>query len=465
MKFVAANGRNRRPPYEVIARLLAQPYGGAAAVQQSITSANLWRGFPLTSIQLGTVNRNADFGPEHTLYDISKAKDGATKRSFTPPDLSAASQATASTATATAVTANTSITTTAAETIEEFPHTAILCFDNRRKGICLKIKKKGRTTTVRMHLRTIENIYWSNSTTILPNPSSPTSTKGKNGGKNAEGRGSTASNINPLAFRKRDAAPAMIPPLIEGLNDDDDEDNNNNGNKTEDDLPAPSGTDADIDDDDDESFVPEHDVLIRLSQPFVLEELDPGRNCGGLTRLVELQSKPHITPYCFTDVWISGPNLLEPLKAMAKLYNTPVPWEQHIHRSSARRYRQAALEDVEDRLMEMPIPLAFQYQVGELGPYSFVMVVVGKYGGLTLNNISPFHVTPLLCIGCAFRYLVTYLGLNSLTTKSLSHHSFLFLLPAPQHLLFRIALLPHLHHRNCFQIAYSTQKSFCKRLI
>lgn len=108
--------------------------------------------------------------------------------------------------------------------------------------------------------------------------------------------------------------------------------------------------------------IPEaQDVIIRLSQPLILEKKDTTTNIRH--RLSELPSKPHISPYCFNTIFISGYNLVETLESMSKMYGTPMPWELHLQRSSWRRYRLSALRMVEEKMQDMPLALAFQYQV------------------------------------------------------------------------------------------------------
>lgn len=173
------------------------------------------------------------------------------------------------------------------------------------KGMSVRILKREKIVTFRMNIRTIEQICWSPSSAPPP----------------------------PPAFRPHP-------------------------------YPAPGNTAAGSkghDEDINEDHLEPQDVIIRLSQPFVLEQFT--RATSYAARLSELPSKAHISPYCFNTIYISGYNLVEALESMAKLFNSPYPWELHLRKSGWRRYTSTALKLVEDKMKTMPIPMAFQYQV------------------------------------------------------------------------------------------------------
>lgn len=179
------------------------------------------------------------------------------------------------------------------------------------KGMYIRIIKPDKILTFRMAIRTIEQICWSPSSSPAP----------------------------PEAFRPR--PPRRQPPRsTTTLNKLKDEEDIN------------------------EDYLEPQEVIIRLSQPFILEQSN--RETGKRLRLSELSSKPHISPYCFTCIYISGYNLVETLESMAKIFNSPFPWELQIQKSNWRRYTSAALKKVEEKIKDMPLPFAFQYQVSSL---------------------------------------------------------------------------------------------------
>jgi hypothetical protein len=280
------------------------------------TADALWRGFPINLIQLGTVNRNAEYVSEHTVFDITR--DGVVpssvsdtpqmlqdiefegsrypkrqRRNFRPP---------------------------------RAPRASIL-FDGRKKSLCLKIERDDTITLFRMNLRTIEQISWSPSSSFSPSPP-------------PEASSPIRRDDNSFQRRANDS----------GFNDNDE------------------NTDPPV----------YHDVLIRLTQPFVIEQTV--RTTRAQRRLHILPSKPHITPHCLSDIWISGPNLVSTLESMSNLYNTPHPWELPLVKSVWRRYRRKTIILLEQKFKEMSLNLASQYHVRHVLHFSSITCSVSKYG-------------------------------------------------------------------------------------
>lgn len=303
LKFAPANKKNIIP-LEAIRRLLAVPYGGKQTIIREQTADSLRRGTNLHLFQLGTINRDAEFATEHTVYDANKvpmapASTPIRHQNGRKPDKRPRPT--------------------------EYPeYRCIIGCEPGFRGMYVRILKKEKTMTFRMNIRTIEQICWSPSSSAPP----------------------------PEAWlpRKHKQKTVLAKPIPKKSDDDDGD---------ADYLTAEDGFDEEDDFDDD---LPEaQDVIIRLSQPLVLEQTI--RTTNHRTRLSAIPSKPHISPYCFTTLFISGYNLVETLQSMSSMYNSPIPWELHIQKSSWRRYQSNALRLVAEKLKTMSIALAFQYQV------------------------------------------------------------------------------------------------------
>ncbi|KAK9900462.1 RdRP-domain-containing protein [Cystobasidium minutum MCA 4210] len=334
MKFVLAGGgggsssggdkpKLRTIPAQTIRRLLDAPYQckqhHSLATQREHTADTLRRGTNVHLFQLGTINREGEFASEHSVYDAAKVKMvPPTDPSYQNHRGKGANQR----------------NNNAQRQPKLYPeYRCIIGCEPGFRGMYVRILKREKYMTFRMHPCTIEQIVWSHSSGPEPaEPWLPRPPRRNQAKKNGE------PTFAPKGQYKQEVSAVPTPnPTSTQIN----------GTETEQDDVTLEEMNGAIDDGEGEQVCidrPEpQDVIIRLSQPLILEQTIRATN--NRTRLSAIPSKPHISPYCFTTLFISGYNIVEALQAMSEM-----------------RFRSDALAMVEEKLKTMSIPMAFQYQ-------------------------------------------------------------------------------------------------------